>query len=86
MLTFTNDQVHEKLSAAYPEQAKEIQAIDFLPFSDLDQSVKDDVAFLKNHPLVVKDSTITGWIHEVETGKVRFCLFDFGLSAMLRFH
>jgi carbonic anhydrase len=71
MLTFTTPQLQDKLKSQYPAAAKEAENIDFLPFPDLEQSVKDDVAFLKNHPLVLDDSTITGWVYEVETGKVR---------------
>ncbi|KAG8831417.1 hypothetical protein FRC17_003195 [Serendipita sp. 399] len=71
MLTFTTPQLQGKLKEAYPEATKEIEAIDFLPFPNLEQSVKDDVEFLKNHPLVLKDTTITGWVYEVETGKVK---------------
>jgi carbonic anhydrase len=71
MLTFTNQQLQDKLKGEYPASAKEIDSIDFLPFPQLEESVKNDVQFLKDHPLVLNDSTITGWVYEVETGKVR---------------
>ncbi|PVG02051.1 carbonic anhydrase [Serendipita vermifera] len=71
MLTFTTPQLQDKLKSQYPAAAKEIESIDFLPFPNLEQSVKDDVAFLKNHPLVLDETTITGWVYEVETGKVK---------------
>ncbi|CCA68022.1 hypothetical protein PIIN_01889 [Serendipita indica DSM 11827] len=71
MLTFTTPQLQEKLKTAYPHAANEAESIDFLPFPNLEQSVKDDVAYLKNHPLVLKETTITGWVYEVETGKVK---------------
>ena len=67
----TNQQIQEKLKAQYPHSTREIESIDFLPFSHLEGSVKDDVKFLRNHPLVPNDSVITGWVYEVETGKVR---------------
>ena len=75
MLTFKNDELHTKLKEKYPGAASEIQAIDFGPFIDLEGSVKADVDFLKNHPLVLKESVITGWVYECETGKVRESAF-----------
>ena len=44
---------------------------DFQPFSDLEQSVKDDVALLKGSKLIPDSVNVSGWIYEVETGKVR---------------
>lgn len=70
MLTFSNPDIKALLEQRYPTAADEAKAIDFLPFSNLEQSVKDDVEYLKQHPLVLKDIKITGWIYEVETGKV----------------
>lgn len=70
MLTFTNDQLHRRLQSEQPEASKDIESIDFLTFPELDQSVRDDVQFLKANPLVRKDGAITGWVYEVETGKV----------------
>lgn len=70
MLMFSNPDIKALLEQRYPTAADEIKAIDFLPFSNLEQSVKDDVEYLKQHPLVLKDIKITGWIYEVETGKV----------------
>ncbi|KIJ45761.1 hypothetical protein M422DRAFT_207139 [Sphaerobolus stellatus SS14] len=71
MLTFTTDQLQSILKDKHPEHAKEINEIDFLAFPQLDENVKEDVAFLKNHPLLVDNEHITGWVYEVETGKVR---------------
>lgn len=70
MLTFTTPQLQDKLKESHPENAAEIDSIDFLPFSDLEASVKSDVKFLQEHPLVLKETKVTGWVYEVETGKV----------------
>ena len=43
---------------------------DFLPFADLEQSVRDDVAFLRNSPLIPKDIPIGGAIYDVHSGRV----------------
>ncbi|KAG0703167.1 carbonic anhydrase [Suillus ampliporus] len=74
MLTFTDEQLRSKVINAHPGNATVSEAVNglqFGPFPDLDSSVKDDVAFLKNHPLVLKEGNITGWVYEVETGKIR---------------
>jgi carbonic anhydrase len=75
MLTFTNETIHQQLIQSRPEHAHEIKAIDFLPFADLEKSVKENVEFLKNHPLLEKETKVTGWIYDVDTGKVS--LFPF---------
>lgn len=72
MLTFANEDAHalvaEKLGGM---AAAEISTLDFLPFSNLEQAVKEDVAFLKKQAAVPDDIAISGWVYEVETGKVR---------------
>lgn len=74
MLTFTDEQLRSRVIDSHPGNAAVSEAVNdlkFGPFPDLDASVKDDVAFLKGHPLVLKEGNITGWVYEVETGKVR---------------
>jgi len=69
MLTFSNSDIKSLLKEKYPAAADEVEGIDFLPFGNLEGSVKEDVEYLKQHPLVLKETKITGWIYEVETGK-----------------
>jgi len=72
MLTFGNSDAHGIVAKSLgSEAAEEIQSLDFLPFPELTQAVKDDVAFLKATKTVPDTITITGWIYEVETGKVK---------------
>ena len=52
------------------KQIKCVSGQDFLPFADLEQSVRDDVAFLRNSPLIPKDIPISGAIYDVRTGRV----------------
>jgi carbonic anhydrase len=47
-----------------------LQGISFLPFKDPSETVRDDVAFLREHPLVVAGTKISGWIYKVESRKV----------------
>ncbi|THV05157.1 carbonic anhydrase [Dendrothele bispora CBS 962.96] len=76
MLTFSTPQLREIVKKdAAPEHATDIaQVVDqtnFLEFTDLEQSVKDDVEFLKGNSLLLKDTTVTGWIYDVHDGKVK---------------
>lgn len=72
MLTFTNEDAHALVSQQLgTTAAAEIATLDFLPFSNLEEAVKEDVAFLKKQSAVPKDVGISGWVYEVETGKVR---------------
>ncbi|KAI1756974.1 beta carbonic anhydrase clade D [Xylaria castorea] len=72
MLTFTNDDAHALVKKNLgPAATAELATLDFLPFPELDRAVKDDVEFLKGSTTVPDDVPITGWVYEVETGKVR---------------
>ena len=72
MLTFSNQDAHglvrENLG---PRAVAEIGNLDFLPFSDLEAAVRDDVEYLKKSAAVPEGTPITGWVYEVESGKVR---------------
>ncbi|KAF9504779.1 hypothetical protein BS47DRAFT_1354749 [Hydnum rufescens UP504] len=47
-----------------------VQSMSFLPFKDQRQTVRDDVAFLREHPLVLAGTVITGWIYNVQSGRI----------------
>lgn len=70
MLTFKNEDALGVVTKAQGGDAIE-SSFDFQPFPDLDQAVRDDVAWLKKHPAIPQGVTISGWVYEVETGKVR---------------
>ncbi len=67
MVTFSNDDLRGKLKA---ELGVDAAAIDFLPFADLEQSVRDDVAHLRESPLIPETIAITGAIYDVTSGKL----------------
>lgn len=67
MLTFSNDDLHQKLKA---ERGADASAIDFLPFSDLEQSVRDDVQTIKASPLLDPSIAVSGFVYDVRTGKL----------------
>jgi carbonic anhydrase len=67
MLTFTNDDLRKKLA---DERGVDASNVDFLPFPDLEQSVRDDVATINASPLLPDGIEVTGWVYDVKTGKI----------------
>lgn len=67
MLTFTNKELRDKVKEGLHADAS---AIDFLPFKNLEESVRDDVTFLLGSPLIPDDIPIRGFIYDVHTGKL----------------
>ena len=72
MLTFNNEAGHQVVQQNLGGSgAQAISGLDFLTFPDLDEGVKDDVAFLKANKAIAPDVDVSGWVYEVETGKAR---------------
>jgi len=67
MLTFTDDQLRTKIREGLGQETKE----EFLPFKDLDQSVRDDVDALRRSRLLMPNLPVTGFVYDVKTGKLR---------------
>ena len=67
MLTFSNDQIREMLKN---DTGADASAIDFLPFSDLEASVREDVRTIRSSPLIPDDITVTGFVFDVKTGRL----------------
>ncbi|HET7552938.1 MAG TPA: carbonic anhydrase [Gemmatimonadaceae bacterium] len=67
MLTFRNDELRAKL---HDELGASADDVDFLPFTDVEQSVRDDVAFLRGSPLIPRGMAIRGFIYDVRTGRL----------------
>ena len=67
MLTFSNEDLRAKVKQDLHANADHI---DFLPFKDLEQSVRDDVATLKASPLIPNTIEISGFIYDVHSGKI----------------
>ncbi len=68
MLTFTNDQLRQKLKNTY---GRDPGKVDYLPFSDLEQSVRDDVETVRSFPFVRPDTRVSGYVYDVRTGRLR---------------
>jgi carbonic anhydrase len=67
MLTFQNEDVHTKVKEDLGADSSDI---DFMPFSDLEQSVRDDVGFLRDSPLIADDSEIRGFVYDVSARRL----------------
>jgi carbonic anhydrase len=63
MLTFTNDDIHAKLG---PDS----ESIDFLPFPDAAQRVRESVQTIASSPLLPDSFKATGFVYNVETGRL----------------
>jgi carbonic anhydrase len=67
MLTFTNEELRSRVER---ELGADASRIDFLPFTDLEQSVRDDVAFLRASPLIPSGVEIRGFVYDVRSGRL----------------
>ena len=67
MLTFQNQDLHAKVEQDLGADASDI---DFLPFADLEESVREDVRFLQSSPLIPDDIPIRGFVYDVKSGAV----------------
>ena len=73
MLTFTNEDavqlVEKNLGSEGVEAINREFGGEFQSFPDLEKAVESDVQLLKANKAVL--GTVSGWVYEVETGKVR---------------
>src|SRR5437763_9774215 len=67
MLTFSNADLRAKLA---DEAGTDASDIDFLPFSDLAQSVRDDVHKILDTPHLDDSIEVSGHIYDVHTGRL----------------
>jgi len=42
-----------------------------MPFSDVEESLEDDVRTIRESPFLPNDVEITGWVYDVQTGRLR---------------
>jgi carbonic anhydrase len=73
MLTFTNPDLHAKVKE---ELGVDASNIDFLPFRNVEESVREDVAFLLSSPLVPGDVIIRGFVYDVRSGRLNEVGFE----------
>jgi carbonic anhydrase len=68
MLTFDNATLQGICQERLGADASEI---DFLPFGDVEQSVRDDVEVIRSSPLIPNEIAVRGFIYDVKTGKLQ---------------
>lgn len=66
--TFNNEDFQEHLKC---ELGVDISGQDFLPFQDIDESVREDMKLLRECPLIPDDVIISGAVYDVDTGSMR---------------
>lgn len=68
MMTFRNEDLAAKIKE---DLGVDASGQDFLPFSDLEQSVREDVEKVRSSELIPDDVSIYGAIYDVKTGELR---------------
>lgn len=72
MSGITNEMINRTVAKNLGAAAlAELNGLDWLPFADLEDAVRDDVAFLKASKAIPDSVKISGWVYDVETGKVK---------------
>ena len=65
--TFKNGDFQEHLKR---ELGVDVTGQDFLPFQDIDESVREDMRLLQESPLIPDDVVISGAVYDVDTGRM----------------
>ncbi|MFI3078445.1 beta-class carbonic anhydrase [Streptococcus sp. 2021WUSS124] len=65
--TFTNEDFEVQLKR---DLGVDVAGQDFLPFTDIEESVREDIALLKQSPLIPDDVEIFGAVYDVDTGRM----------------
>jgi carbonic anhydrase len=67
MLTFTDAQLRKKVH----DELGAVTDIPFFAFTDVDQSVRDDLKAIRESSLLLKNLPLTGFVYDVKTGRLR---------------
>lgn len=67
MLGLDNAGLRERLRR---EHGADASSIDFLPFAELAQSVRDDVETIRTSPFFAADVSVSGFIYDVRSGRL----------------
>ncbi|KAK0947276.1 hypothetical protein LTR29_001231 [Friedmanniomyces endolithicus] len=68
---FSDEFIKGKLTERVPELAKEVEKMELGSFTDVEASVLEDMAIIKNDPYLPKDLDVLGYVHDTATGKTR---------------
>ena len=72
-LMFSNADLHRKVREDLGADASQI---DFLPFRDLEESVREDVSLLLSSPLLTPETVVRGFIYDVHSGRLKEVQFE----------
>ena len=67
MLTFTNDDLRERLRADADADASDV---DFRPFPELQESVRESLRAVRESPFLPDSLELSGWIYDVHDGRL----------------
>ena len=67
MLTFTNEELRGLCRERF---GAEPHGLDFLPFADLAESVREDVATIRASPFIPDEMPVVGFIYDVRSGRL----------------
>ena len=67
-LVYTNETIRQQL---HRDTGADASGIDFLPFSDLDESVRQDVETIRSSPFIPNEIPVRGFVYDVRTGSLR---------------
>ena len=67
LLAVTNQQLRDRLRRDLGADAAEL---DFLPFTDLEESVRADVETIRSSPFIPRDLPVSGLVYDVRTGRL----------------
>lgn len=63
--TFKNEDFQAHLESTF---GVNVSSQDFLPFTDVEESVREDMELLRQSPLIPEDVVISGAVYDVDTG------------------
>ena len=70
MLTFTNEQIRATIATNLGDAAAGLaNGLDFQPFPEVYQSVRDDLAIIRSSALIM-DVPVAGFVYDVQSGRL----------------
>ncbi|KAK4556919.1 hypothetical protein LTR86_005900 [Recurvomyces mirabilis] len=70
LVNFGNEFIHERMKKNAPEHLHmQIDEMDHGGFTDVDASIKEDMAIIKADPFLPKNLEVLGFVHDSFTGK-----------------
>ncbi|KAH8705415.1 carbonic anhydrase [Talaromyces proteolyticus] len=67
----TEESIRTSLKTMFPGKQETIENTEFGAIENLEQSVVDDIQFLKYSPLIRKEIVLKGFVYDIHTGKLK---------------